>query len=213
MSIIQDKYNIRLDFESQHLNVPIDDRIFTHYRLDHKAFIANYVAVAGGQLFDARKTIYRFDEGGFYLTVFFEQPRIGILFIPDKDTYTAEYLEKLRIYCEFKKIRLITVRLYAESDDEFTKMLDDNNLEINISGREKLETLDTKLKSLMSSLIDVCFNRSVMLQKQELYGKLDTQLCYRLGILLSIRPKEPEKDVKTISRGKYIEGIGYVRRD
>ncbi len=198
MAIIQDKYNIKFDFENQDLNIPIDDSIFKKYELNHKAFVANYVSIAGGQLFDAKKTTYKFKEGEFYLTVHFEQVRIGLLFIPDKGVYTDDYLEKLRIYCDFKKIRLVIVRLYADYESDMPHPVDANTLEMNVSGKDKLDVLDEKIKNLMSELLNLYTNKYISSRKHEIYESMNKELCYRLGILLSIQPKQVPIDPKIV---------------
>lgn len=202
MSIIQDKYNIRFDFETQNLNIPIDNHIFSRFTLNHKAFVANYISVAGGQLFDANKTIYKYNEDGFYLTVYFEQAKIGLLFVFNKDDFSDEYIEKLRVYCDFMKIKLGIIHLFSNSNSEIPSVKD-NIISLNVSGNDKLDVLDEKIKNLMNAIVENYASKYITNNKVKIYQELDKELCYRLGILLSISPKtEPKKPV--IKNGRIV---------
>lgn len=185
MDAILRKTNLKFDFEKD-ISVPIDERIFKNYDIDPKEYAIAFIAVAIAQLFQAKKVTYKYKTSGFYLDIFIEFPKIGILFIRNPASYTDAELETVKDICLALGIELYLVYLY--DDQNLLYRWDARTIRQVINDEEKLDLLDQKTKDLMLMMLKTC--RPLAARRfEDLYQEIDSQLCYRLGILLSLIPK------------------------
>ena len=192
MAILQ-KYNWKFDFETDKLNIPIDSGIFNKYDINAHEYITAFIAVGLGQIYDPKKVTFKYELNGFYLDVYIEQLPIkwGIVFVRTPEHYTNEQIEILKNICHTLGIKLFFVYLYGENaDTAYTAT--DGNVYCAVAEDESLADLDFKTKGTFAEVFRKLFPK-LSHEFDEVYdNRIDTQLCYRLGILLSIIPKKEE---------------------
>lgn len=188
MDIFTTRRNYVFDFENQDLNIPVDDKPLIKRAVDFQEFVTAYIAVAGAQLFDSKKTIYKYVKGDFGFDVYFEQPQVGLIFVKYDGEYSDDYLEKLRVYCDVYHIKLGLIYLNSAMQVDDIYVSSDGIIYANISGREKIDVLMLKINTIMKELLRIYLPKLAS-YSDELKEQLDRDLCKKLAILFSVKKK------------------------
>lgn len=189
--MILPKYNYKFVFEND-IDIPVDEKLVYQNKLNKQSFVKNFVASVMSQMYGASKVVYKYYQNDFYLDIFLEQNKTGILFIDNAQMISEQELEVVRDICKVLKIRLITVRLYGREREDALRI--QNEIVLPVTQNEPIENIDKKTMSILLAI-----GECLKVSKFEKYieEKVDTYLCYKLAILLSLE-KRTDDDAKKI---------------